>query len=128
LNIIDYFSQHKLIIASHPFVHSWEYQEDIRTSDEGFFKGKIHFIDDSILEFREYVNIHESIVTRYTYSFHYHKAQAIIFRYDNTPHYPDVSSFPHHKHLGNEKVIECLEPSLKDVLDEIGNLLIHLSE
>ena len=124
MNITDYFSKHKLIIASHPFVYSWDYQEDIRTSNEGFFKGRVHFIDDSILEFREYVNIEDNKITRYTYSFHYYKIKAVIFRYDNTPHHPDISSFPHHKHLSTGEVVECLEPTLKNVLDEIGDVLI----
>ncbi|MFZ4556262.1 MAG: toxin-antitoxin system TumE family protein [Pseudanabaena sp.] len=24
--------------------------------------------------------------------------------YDNTPHFPDLSSFPHHKHLPNQVI------------------------
>ena len=23
----------------------------------------------------------------------------LVFRYDSTPHFPDISTFPHHKHL-----------------------------
>jgi hypothetical protein len=72
LNIVEYFAQFKALIASSSIIYSWEYQEDIRTSNEGFFKARLHFIDDSILDFREYVNIEHDKVEKYTYSFHYH--------------------------------------------------------
>jgi len=42
----------------------------------------------------------------------------LIFRYDNAPHYPTITTFPHHKHLPN-RVIECIVPSLVDVLAEM---------
>ena len=43
----------------------------------------------------------------------------IIFRYDNAPHHPELSSFPHHKHTYNGRVIPVEEPTLTDVLEEI---------
>ena len=124
MNIIEYFHHHKSLIVTNPIIQSWEYQEDIRTSSEGFFKARLHFVDNSILDFREYVNIMESKITRYTYSFHYSQDQGLIFRYDNTPHHPHLSSFPHHKHLSTDKVIACLESTLQDVLTEIENIIL----
>jgi hypothetical protein len=41
----------------------------------------------------------------------------LIFRYDSTPHFPALSSFPHHKHLPDE-VIACKKPNLEQVLQE----------
>ncbi len=124
MNIIEYFQRHKQSIASNPIIFSWEYQEDIRTSVEGFFKARLNLIDDSILDFREYVNIKKNKITRYTYSFHYHKLQQLIFRYDNTPHHPHISSFPYHKHLSSGEVIDCLEPTLASILNEIETIII----
>ncbi|MBC8182039.1 hypothetical protein H8E88_13050 [candidate division KSB1 bacterium] len=124
MNIIEYFQDQKFAISSSAIVDSWEFQEDIRTSTEGFFKTRIHFIDDSKLDVREYVNIDLEKILRYTYSFHYFKNDKLIFRYDNTPHHPQVSSFPHHKHLPSGKVVECDEPNLADVLKEIESILI----
>ena len=43
-----------------------------------------------------------------------------VFRYDNAAHYPEMSTFPHHKHVGPDKVAgEHLRPSLRHVLDEV---------
>ncbi|PIV19922.1 MAG: hypothetical protein COZ69_11950 [Deltaproteobacteria bacterium CG_4_8_14_3_um_filter_45_9] len=41
----------------------------------------------------------------------------------NPPHHPEITSHPHHKHI-SDNVIPAKEPSLKDVLDEIGAIII----
>jgi hypothetical protein len=46
-------------------------------------------------------------------------SQNLIFRYDNAPHHPQVSSFPHHKHVA-EKVHASAEPKLRDILFEVA--------
>jgi Family of unknown function (DUF6516) len=41
------------------------------------------------------------------YRYHFQDAQNnLIFRYDSTPHFPELHSFPHHKHLPDQ-VIAC---------------------
>ena len=42
---------------------------------------------------------------------------APAFRYDNAPHHPHLSTYPHHKHLGNE-LLPALEPNLVQVIAE----------
>ena len=44
------------------------------------------------------------------------------FRYDNSPHYPHLATFPSHKHVGND-VIAAEAPDLADVLREIDLIL-----
>jgi|GEM_PF-5877826 hypothetical protein len=41
----------------------------------------------------------------------------ILFRYDSTPHFPELASFPHHKHLTDD-VIAVDKPELAEVLQE----------
>jgi len=48
--------------------------------------------------------------------------QKSVFRYDNAPHHSQLPGFPHHKHVGR-KTIAASEPSLKEVLQEIEELL-----
>lgn len=46
----------------------------------------------------------------------------LIFRYDNVPHHQKLklSSFPHHKHDGNEdNIIASNAPNLSDIFREI---------
>jgi hypothetical protein len=50
----------------------------------------------------------------------------LIFRYDNSPHYPHLSTFPDHKHVGGRPgsaVFEAEPPDLSDVLAEIDAIV-----
>jgi len=47
----------------------------------------------------------------------------MLFRYDNAPHYPEITSHPHHKHI-SENVIPSKAPSLEDILEEINVVII----
>lgn len=64
------------------------------------------------------------------YSYHYQRADAsLIFRYDDTPHYPELPDFPHHKHLSKDKVAAVtLPPDLAAVLNEIEYLRLDSEE
>jgi len=58
------------------------------------------------------------------YRYHYmNKANEMIFRYDNAKHYPGLKTFPHHKHVSSETVLENEEPDMSDVLIEIEKLI-----
>ncbi|MEA3436034.1 MAG: DUF6516 family protein, partial [Thermodesulfobacteriota bacterium] len=52
------------------------------------------------------------------YRYHFQdKQNNLVFRYDNTPHFPDIEGFPHHKHL-SDKVTGTEKPSILEVIDE----------
>jgi len=43
-------------------------------------------------------------------------------RWDNTPHFPDLSGFPYHCHVGAEDVVEPSAPlNLAQLLDHIAS-------
>ncbi len=57
------------------------------------------------------------------YSYHvFRKDRKMIIRWDNAPHYPNLRTFPHHKHRG-KKVEESIEVSTSDVLRELEVLI-----
>ncbi len=122
--IDDYFQSLLALIAESPVVRSSNLDFDRRGKFEGVIRGNLYFADDSLLHIREFVNT-EDAVERFMYVYHYQKADgALVFRYDDTPHYPDLSSFPHHKHAGNEtEVIAAESPDLKSVLAEIARIV-----
>jgi hypothetical protein len=58
-------------------------------------------------------------ITAIDYRYHFQDEQNnLIFRYDNTPHFPDLSSFPHHKHLG-DRVVACEQPDISQVIQDV---------
>src|SRR4030067_1764839 len=75
--------------------------------------GKIVFIDNSELIFRDYL-FSDSIRK---YSFHWQRDSECVVRWDNAPHHQEVVTFPHHKHSGNVEQISDSEPmTLKKTL------------
>ena len=104
-------------------VQSHDIAFDKRGPSAGYVRGVVFCVDESQLHFREFVNTQPK-VDRFTYVYHYQAADgSMIFRYDNTPHFPTLSSFPHHKHLSDGTSVEaCAAPTLAQVLAEIEAL------
>jgi hypothetical protein len=112
-------------ISASPVVRTRNVTFDQRSSSIGFIRGDIYFIDGSLLHFRELINL-QLTEERVMYAYHYQgTAQRLIFRYDNTAHFPNLPNAPHHKHMGEEQVIgvEGVIPSLGEILREIESLI-----
>jgi Family of unknown function (DUF6516) len=124
--IEHYFQQVADTISRSPIVSTTQVTYDKRSIDIGFIRGEVYFLDGSCLHIREFVNVANG-VDRYTYSYHYRRADnALVFRYDNAPHYPELSNFPHHKHEQAElNVISAQLPDIGLVLQEIELWVIN---
>ena len=122
--IDDYFQALLAVIAESRIVRSSNVDFDRRGRFEGVVRGNLYFADDSLLHLREFVNV-EGGIEYLMYAYHYQQADGmLVFRYDDTPHYPDLPTFPHHKHVGSENnVIAAERPDLQAVLNEIENLV-----
>ena len=88
----------------------------------GTIDGTLYFQDGSRLEFTERVSLQTRRPVKQTYRYQYIQGKQSIFRYDNAPHYPHLPTFPHHKHEKG-KVIASEEPTLKQIIDEIGEFV-----
>ncbi|WP_338833472.1 hypothetical protein MHLNE_24180 [Moorella humiferrea] len=76
-------------------------------------KATITFIDGSKLFIKDYYFGPER-----KYSFHWvDRDRKLIIRWDNAPHWRQLTTFPHHKHIGSpERVEPSLEIDLSAVL------------
>jgi hypothetical protein len=118
----DYLDHIRELLSASPFVHEPQIEVDDR-GEVWFIRADVYFIDNSRLHFRE-LFIGESQPIRKSYSYHYQRPDgALVFRYDNAPHYPDLPSAPHHKHMGESDVIAAEPPDLSNVLKEIENII-----
>ena len=122
--IDDYFQALLTTISTSPIVHSSSVTLDKRTSFVGLVRGDLGFLDGSTLHFREFVNT-QSGVERFMYVYHYQRAdQSVVFRYDNTAHYPNLPNTPHHKHAADEaNVVSATPPDLDAILKEIESIV-----
>jgi hypothetical protein len=116
--ISDYFKEVERRIKDTEIVadKSIDFREFSTT--DGMLRGRLLFVDGSMLEFMEY--LHEGI--RLKYRFHLMDRHGeMVFRYDNTPHH-DIATFPHHKHLPSA-IAESKEKGVLDVLSEVEVLI-----
>jgi len=69
-------------------------------------------LEDAYVEYYE-----EEILTANRANLRIRVRYNLVFRYDNTPHFPGLEGFPHHKHL-SDKVTGTEEPSILKVIEE----------
>ena len=121
--IAGYFRHIGNILALSRIVESQDVHAEKRTSTEGFLRGDIIFNDSSRLHFRELVSTNTSLqLVSYTYQ--YMRADGtMIFRYDDTDHFLNLPTAPHHKHIGENDVIAADVPDLQSVLKEIEAII-----
>lgn len=110
-------------------VYIERYEEEILTLTRINLRIRIRFERNELLEFNEAVVVDdENRLTHLGYRYHFQgKKNQMIFRYDNTPHHPDIESFPHHKHTENNIVSVYKKPSIPEVIEEALKMLYKFS-
>lgn len=110
----------------------WLNIEFLKGRRKAVVEGRVCFWDGSLLRFQEELVQRGSTIFRNEYAYHYQAADgALLFRYDNSPHYPDIETFPHHKHVragASELVTPARPPDLIGVLREIETMLAARQE
>lgn len=96
-----------------------------QSNRRGTIRGRLKFHDDSLLDFGEVIILQNRRIVKLRYAYHYQNASnEVVFRYDNAPHYPNLSTHPHHKHVG-ATVEPAQVPDLSEVLREIEQLIFE---
>lgn len=76
----------------------------------------------SELKDKSYLYITEVHTINYQkYSYHWQdQTGKLLIRWDNSPHWRNITTFPHHKHVGS-KVLPSSRATIDEVLKEIEN-------
>jgi len=115
-----------ILLLAHPESGSQVSQRTrFREDDFGVLEARITYANGYHLTARLGVSVESGNPEWEYYSFHFQKASGdLVFRYDNSRHYPDLSSFPHHKHLGPEGEVEAsAQPTVHQIAREIAEHL-----
>jgi hypothetical protein len=98
------------------------YEEEILTPGRVNLRIRLRFMSGHLLELNEAAVSEEGDIRHPGYRYHFQdKDDKLIFRYDNTPHFPKIGTFPHHKHL-KENVLPSVKPSIFMVIREAVSL------
>lgn len=118
-DLLDHYLEAvELAIQSLQGVYVERYQEDILTADRVNLRIRIRFSQGFLLELNEAVVVEAGTLRHLGYRYHFQDDRnRLIFRYDNTPHFPELKNFPHHRHVEGG-VMDCEKPSIPRVLEE----------
>lgn len=99
------------------------YEEECLTPERVNLRIRVRFPKGYMLEWNEAVIGEEGHVEHLGYRYHFQdRDNNLIFRYDNTPHFPGLKTFPNHKHLP-DNVMAANRPSVFEVLKQVNELL-----
>ena len=120
----DYLNQVERAIIQCDNVYVERYEEEILTSQRANLRIRLRFNNRYLLEINEAIVIRDNQLEFLDYRYHFQdEKNCLIFRYDSTPHFPNLSTFPHHKHLPDD-VISSQKPEITQVLKEATKLLM----
>jgi hypothetical protein len=101
-----------------PLVRALEVTELVEEGPVQFLRAKAELFDGSLLYVRELFFHDQS-----KYSYHWQtQTGALLLRWDNAPHHPEIPTFPHHQHEG-ERVTPSVRVTVEEVLAELAKRL-----
>jgi len=116
--LLQYLEEVESAIRDLQGVYVERYQEEILTAERLNLRIRIRFSQGFLLELNEAVVAEAGTIKHLGYRYHFQdERNRLIFRYDNTPHFPDLQNFPQHRH-SEGGVTEYERPSIPRVLDE----------
>lgn len=120
MNARDYYLNLQRVIHAKPHVLQSDMRFEEIDTNECYVRGILTLIDDLELHVAEYI-ITVPKLTRPKYRYHLQTSDgALVSRWDNAPHHPDVSSFPYHRHSS-----EGIHPSSPMTIPEVLDTLLQ---
>jgi hypothetical protein len=115
--LVGYLKEVEKAIRDLPDVYVELYEEEFLGNERVNLRIRVRFYNGCLLQLNEAV-IFQIKLEHLGYRYHFQdKNSELIFRYDNTPHFPDLPNFPHHKHsaVGTDP---SLYPSILAIIAE----------
>ena len=126
MSVSNYLADVLRKIGEHPLVKRLSVRRMEASSERGFVRAVALLIDDSELHVFEYV---DSGLNKISYAYHLQdQVGKLVFRYDNEPHYPELATFPHHKHVSSGVPEASEEVDIDKALVEAATRLIGARE
>ena len=86
---------------------------------ECYIRGVVSIVGGLQFHLAEYA-VTTPIVKRIKYRYHLQKPdETLLVRWDNVPHHPQVSTFPHHRHEANGAVHESVDMDIPQAMKAI---------
>lgn len=118
----QYFDAVGQALDALPTTDVQQFDAAILTSTRANLKLRIRFGSDYLLAISEALLLSRERILKIDYRYHFQDYNnQLVFRYDCTPHFPNVSTFPHHKHLPDD-VVATKQPDIFEIFKEASGL------
>lgn len=115
----EYFDHVRQLVQNVSDAQAERYEEHLLSATRGNLRIWLRFFDNALLEISEAIVFVGEEPGWLSYRYHYQDAfVALVFRYDNAPHHPEIVTHPDHKHSG-EQVLASVHPSIEQLLEEV---------
>jgi len=121
-----YFKDIKERLLLDNLVNLFEIVRERTTMSDGYLRARLELTNAHRLEFSEYVQLtSRNKIEIVTYSYQWMDADnQLIQRWDNAPHFPNLTNFPHHIHIGSTKEVKPGQPiDIFGVLQQINQAI-----
>jgi hypothetical protein len=116
--LVAYFEAIEQQLLALPNFYVEQFLATILSPERANLKLRVRLQARYLLAISEAICVVRGRITQIDYRYHFQdENNQLIFRYDSTPHFPELASFPHHKHLTDD-VIAVDKPELAEVLQE----------
>jgi len=115
----EYFDRVRQLFQNISDAQAERYEEHILSATRGNLRIRLRFSDKALLEISEAIVLVDRELRWLSYRYHYQDSSAeLVFRYDNTPHHPEIATHPDHKHSGDQ-IVAGVHPSIEQLLEEV---------
>ena len=119
----QYFEAIEQTVDALAIAYVEQFEPVVLTSTRANLKLRVRFYNKYLLSVGEALLLVDTTISKIDYRYHFqNEDNNLIFRYDSTPHFPSISSFPHHKHLPND-VVATHQPDIFEVFREVSDFL-----
>lgn len=121
---LDYLERVLLELTTHALISEFDLIESWLRADSGYIRIRATLTNGDLLELAEYFTFadDELQTTRYRYQWMDDTGQIVRRRWDNAPHHPGLSGFPHHMHTGDQSVEPGHSLTILDVLSFLSKV------
>jgi len=123
----EYFDRVRQLFENIADAQAERYEEHLLSAMRGNLRIRLRFSDNALLEISEAIVLVSGELHWLSYRYHYQDSSAgLVFRYDNTPHHPEIATHPDHKH-SRDQILACIHPSLEQLLEEVRTFRERIS-
>jgi hypothetical protein len=120
----EYLNAIESLIQKLKNVYVERYEEEIITDSRLNLRIRIRFKEGCLLELNEAIIVETDTIIHLYYRYHFQdNKNNLVFRYDNAPHFPGLTNFPHHKHLLDD-IIDIPKPTIFKVVKEADKYFV----